>query len=86
MGAQFCLGGEDVARGIAAFGAQGSGKTQAVILPTIADRMKADHSPIVTDVQGELTPYILQGFLIKNRRTTVDRLEYASKSGHSSVG
>jgi hypothetical protein len=34
LGTQFCLDGEDVARGIAAFGAQGSGKTQAVILPT----------------------------------------------------
>ncbi|TEU15531.1 MAG: hypothetical protein E3J21_12930 [Anaerolineales bacterium] len=59
LGTQFCLDGEDVARGIAAFGAQGSGKTQAVILPTIADRMKANHSLIVTDVQGELTSYIL---------------------------
>jgi hypothetical protein len=59
LGTQFCLDGEDVARGIAAFGAQGSGKTQAVILPAIADRMKADHSLIVTDAQGELTPYIL---------------------------
>jgi len=59
LGTQFCLDGEDVARGIAAFGTQGSGKTQSVILPTIADRMKADHSLIVTDVQGELAPYIL---------------------------
>jgi type IV secretory pathway TraG/TraD family ATPase VirD4 len=59
LGTQFCLDGEDVARGIAAFGAQGSGKTQAVILPAIADRMKANHSLVVTDVQGELTPYIL---------------------------
>ena len=48
-----------MARGIAAFGTHGSGKTQSVILPTIADRMKAGHSLIVTDVQGELGPYIL---------------------------
>jgi type IV secretion system protein VirD4 len=43
---------------VAVFGPQGSGKTQCVILPAIADRMRDGHSLIVTDVQGELQPYI----------------------------
>jgi type IV secretory pathway TraG/TraD family ATPase VirD4 len=43
---------------VAVFGAQGSGKTQSVILPALADRMRDGHSLIVTDVQGELQPYI----------------------------
>ena len=43
---------------MAVFGPQGSGKTQDVILPAIADRMRDGHSLIVTDVQGELQPYI----------------------------
>jgi hypothetical protein len=58
LGKRLCLNGEDVARGVAVFGAQGTGKTQSVILPAIADRMKDGHSLIVTDVQGELLPYI----------------------------
>ena len=58
IGTRFCLSGEDIARGVAVFGAQGSGKTQCVILPAIADRMRDGHSLIVTDVQGELQPYI----------------------------
>ena len=58
LGRQFCLNGEDVARGVAVFGPQGSGKTQCVILPAIADRMRDGHSLIVTDVQGELQPHI----------------------------
>jgi len=58
LGSRLCLSGEDVARGVAVFGPQGSGKTQCVILPTIADRMRAGHSLVVTDVQGELEPYI----------------------------
>jgi len=57
LGRRFSLGGEDIARGVAVFGAQGSGKTQSVILPAIADRMRDGHSLIVTDVQGELLPY-----------------------------
>jgi type IV secretory pathway TraG/TraD family ATPase VirD4 len=52
------LSGEDIARGVAVFGPQGSGKTQCVILPAIADRMRDGHSLIVTDVQGELQPHI----------------------------
>ena len=58
LGARFCLSGEDIARGVAVFGPQGSGKTQCVILPAIADRMRDGHSLVVTDVQGELQPYI----------------------------
>ena len=58
LGNRFCLSGEDIARGVAVFGPQGSGKTQCVILPAIADRMRDGHSLIVTDVQGELQPYI----------------------------
>jgi hypothetical protein len=58
LGTHFCLSGEDIARGVAVFGPQGSGKTQCVILPAIADRMRDGHSLIVTDVQGELQPYI----------------------------
>jgi type IV secretory pathway TraG/TraD family ATPase VirD4 len=55
---QFCLSGEDAARGILAIGGPGSGKSQAVILPVIADRMQAGHSLIVADPQGELTQHI----------------------------
>ena len=58
LGSQFCLSGEDIARGVAIFGPQGSGKTQCAVLPAIADRMRDGHSLIVTDVQGELQPYI----------------------------
>jgi len=58
LGERLGLGGEDIARGVAVFGPQGSGKTQGLILPAIADRMRDGHSLIVTDVQGELQPYI----------------------------
>ncbi len=55
---QFCLSGEDIARGVLTLGSAGSGKTQAIILPAIADRMRAGHSLIVADPQGELTAHI----------------------------
>jgi len=55
---RFCLSGEDAARGILTLGAPGSGKTQGVILPVIADRMYEGHSLIVADPQGELTAHI----------------------------
>ena len=58
LGERLSLSGEDIARGVAVFGPQGSGKTQSVILPAIAARMHDGHSLIVTDVQGELQPYI----------------------------
>jgi hypothetical protein len=56
---RLCLGGEDIARGVLTLGGPGSGKTQSVILPAIADRMLAGHSLIVADPQGELTTHVL---------------------------
>jgi type IV secretory pathway TraG/TraD family ATPase VirD4 len=56
----FCLNDEDAARGILAIGSAGSGKTQGVILPAIADNMATGHSLIVADPQGELKQHILQ--------------------------
>ena len=57
---KFCLNGEDIARGILTLGGPGSGKTQGIILPAIADRMLARHSLIVADPQGEITNHILK--------------------------
>ena len=57
---RFCLGGEDIARGILTLGGPGSGKTQGIILPAIADRMLAGHSLIVADPQGEITAHVLK--------------------------
>ena len=57
---RFCLSGEDAARGILTVGGPGSGKTQGVILPAIADRMQAGHSLIIADPQGELLPHVLR--------------------------
>jgi hypothetical protein len=57
---RFCLGGEDIARGILTLGGPGSGKTQGIILPAIADRMLAGHSLVVADPQGEITGHILK--------------------------
>jgi len=56
----FCLNGEDAARGILTLGGPGSGKSQGVILPAIADGMANGHSLIVADPQGELKQHILQ--------------------------
>lgn len=56
----FCLGGEDISRGILTLGGPGSGKTQGIILPAIADRMLAGHSLVVADPQGEITTHILK--------------------------
>ena len=57
---RFCLSGEDIARGILTLGGPGSGKTQGIILPAIADRMLAGHSLIVADPQGEITAHVLK--------------------------
>jgi len=57
---RFCLGVEDIARGILTLGGPGSGKTQGIILPAIADRMLAGHSLIVADPQGEISGHILK--------------------------
>src|SRR5258708_19746 len=56
---RFCLDGEDAAGGALTMAGPGSGKTQAVILPIIADRMQLKHSLIVVDPQGEITRHIL---------------------------
>jgi type IV secretory pathway TraG/TraD family ATPase VirD4 len=50
----FSLSAEDAARGIITIGNPGSGKSQSIILPTIADSMKDGECLIVTDPQGEL--------------------------------
>ena len=57
---RFCLGGEDIARGILTLGGPGSGKTQGIILPAIADRMLSGHSLVVADPQGEITAHVLK--------------------------
>lgn len=57
---RFCLSGEDISRGILTLGGPGSGKTQGIILPAIADRMLLGHSLIVADPQGEITAHILK--------------------------
>jgi type IV secretory pathway TraG/TraD family ATPase VirD4 len=57
---RFCLSGEDIARGILTLGGPGSGKTQGIILPAIADRMRAGHSLVVADPQGEITAHVLK--------------------------
>src|SRR5579859_2716947 len=44
---RLCLSGEDAARGILTLGGPGAGKTQAVILPVIADHMLGGHSLII---------------------------------------
>lgn len=57
---QFCLSGEDISRGVLTLGGPGSGKTQGIILPAIADRMLSGHSLVVADPQGEITSHILK--------------------------
>ena len=57
---RFCLAAEDIARGVLTLGGPGSGKTQGVILPAIADRMRAGHSLVIADPQGEITSHVLQ--------------------------
>jgi hypothetical protein len=52
------ISGEDTARGMLTIGGPGSGKTQSVILPAIADHMANGHSVIVVDPQGELTDHV----------------------------
>lgn len=56
----FALSGEDIARGVLTLGGPGSGKTQGLILPAIADRMQAGHSLIIADPQNELTSHVLK--------------------------
>jgi hypothetical protein len=68
---RFCLSGEDAARGILTLGGPGSGKSQAVILPIIADRMRAGHSLIVADPQGELMGHVLAVAAITGHRVAI---------------
>ncbi len=50
---------EDQARGMVVVGPPGTGKSQAVILPVIAESMQLQQSVIVADPQGELTSTVL---------------------------
>jgi type IV secretory pathway TraG/TraD family ATPase VirD4 len=50
----FSLSTEDASRGIITIGNPGSGKSQGIILPVIADSMRDSECLIVTDPQGEL--------------------------------
>lgn len=68
---RFCLNGEDAARGILTLGGPGSGKSQAVILPVIADRMQAGHSLIIADPQGELTQHVLRFAAVTGHRVAI---------------
>jgi type IV secretory pathway TraG/TraD family ATPase VirD4 len=54
LGNLFSLSPEDAARGVITIGNPGSGKSQSIILPTIADSMKDGECLIITDPQGEL--------------------------------
>jgi type IV secretory pathway TraG/TraD family ATPase VirD4 len=67
----FHLTSEDLARGMVTIGAPGSGKTQAVILPVIADRMLARHSLIVADPQGEITPLVIEMAKVTHHRVII---------------
>ena len=63
--------------------AEDSGQLDTV--PAVAETrveytVAASDQPIATQSHHD-SLYLDQGFLIKNRRTTVDRLEHASKSG-----
>lgn len=63
-----CFSMEDQARGMVIIGPAGTGKSQAGILPVVADTMyighddlkRHGHSLILVDPQGELTPHILK--------------------------
>jgi hypothetical protein len=50
---------EDQARGMVVVGPPGTGKSQALILPVIAESMKLQQSVIVADPQGELTSTVI---------------------------
>jgi len=60
LGNLFSLSAEDAARGVITIGNPGSGKSQSIILPTIADSMKDGECLIVTDPQGELRHQIAE--------------------------
>lgn len=54
LGNRFSLSAEDSARGVLTIGNPGSGKSQSVILPIVADSMHDGECLIITDPQGEL--------------------------------
>jgi len=59
LGNVFSLSAEDAARGIITIGNPGSGKSQSIILPIIADSMKDGECLVVTDPQGELKHQVM---------------------------
>ena len=59
LGNTFSLSAEDAARGIITIGNPGSGKSQSIILPIIADSMRDGECLIITDPQGELKHQII---------------------------
>ena len=59
LGDLFSLSAEDAARGVITIGNPGSGKSQSVILPTIADSMRDGECLVVSDPQGELKHQVL---------------------------
>ncbi len=59
LGDLFSLSAEDAARGIITIGNPGSGKSQSIILPTIADSMRDGECLVVSDPQGELKHQVL---------------------------
>jgi type IV secretion system protein VirD4 len=58
LGNLFSLSAEDAARGVITIGNPGSGKSQGIILPIIADSMKDGACLIITDPQGELKQHV----------------------------
>lgn len=62
---------EDQARGMAIIGPPGTGKSQAGILPILAEAMKAGQSAIVLDPQSELLKYALDFARVTNHRVIV---------------
>ena len=59
LGDLFSLSAEDAARGIITIGNPGSGKSQSIILPILADSMRDGECLVVTDPQGELKHQVL---------------------------
>lgn len=62
---------EDQALGMVVIGPPGTGKSQAVILPVIAESMKLQQSVIVADPQGELTATILDVARVTGHQTVI---------------
>ncbi|MBE2270303.1 MAG: type IV secretory system conjugative DNA transfer family protein, partial [Anaerolinea sp.] len=88
---RFALSGEDIARGVLTLGGPGSGKTQGVILPAIADRMQSGHSLLIADPQGELTEHVLRfaavtrHLVVIHDPTSLDRPRFNLAEGIANV-